>query len=526
VLRVFRTECVIWVTDHTTTRSESEVTMNSAHFIHSPHHPVLVATISFSILLSVQPGDAQTKRRISGTNGASDLGRQVDSCVQTAMSAYDIPGLSVAIVANGEIAYERGFGVKHRVNGGDVDEHTLFRHGSTNKMLTAAGILRLVDQGVIDLDDPVTEYVPELHFAPGRWKADQIQVRHLIANTGAIPSYRTLDGGTLSEWVSTLDEVPLLAQPGAFFNYSNSNFALADMVIERASGMAFKDYMAAEIYLPAGMHHSTRYASEAAASGNASFGHADDGTIYAPDDYSDMVDGFTSAHDFARWAQIMMNGGEEVLSRKSASTMQAPQISLLYRPGGPSSIDGGAYGFGLFVEDFPDGRVVRHGGGIPGWVAQVAWVPSEGFAVVLLANSWSEAFYGLEDAVECILDQAIGFTMPDMRELSDPRWWRYYAGTYAAVFEDGYEFDVVIEFKDGQLLMTAPNPSSPTQSITRALENVHASSFLFRPNSADFWEVTFVPEIGRRPVVKWLRNSRFVGYRSASPRAVGGRFGQ
>jgi CubicO group peptidase (beta-lactamase class C family) len=478
------------------------------------------AAVAVIAVLGVSPIDAQPRKRRSPEGDASSLGSTVGACVQSAMSSNDIPGLAVAVVADGEIAYERGFGVRHREQGGAVDEHTLFRPGSVDKMFTAAAILRLVDRGVVTLDDRVTDYVPELHFAPGRWNADQILVRHLLENSAAIPSFRTLPDGTLSDWVATLDEVPLLAKPGAFFNYSNSNFALADLVVERASGMAIGDYMAAEIYRPAGMRDSTRNGSEAVASGNSSYGYADDGTIYAPDDYAHIFDGFMSAHDIARWAQIMMRGGEEVLSRQSARMAQAPQVPLLFYPGLPAGIDGGSYGYGLFVEDYPDGRVVRHGGGIPGWVSQVAWVPAEGFAVVMLANSWDDAFGGVQNALECVLEGAIGFSMPDMSEPSDPSTWPRFAGTYDAVFEDGFEFEVIVEYRNGELLMTAPDYSNPSQMITRTLENVHASGFLFRPDQSSWWEVTFIPGKGKGPAVRWLRNQRFVGFRKMSPRSA------
>jgi CubicO group peptidase (beta-lactamase class C family) len=470
-----------------------------------------------------QPGAAQTTSRL--TIGAADksIPSIVDSCVQPAMSEYDIPGLAVGVVENGEISYERGYGVRHRDEGGAVDEHTLFRPGSVDKMFTAAAILRLVDQGVVSLNDPVTEYVPELHFAPGRWAADQILVRHLIANTAAIPSFRSSPEGTLSDWVSTLDEVPLLAKPGAFFNYSNSNFALADLVVERASGMEFSDYMVAEIYRPAGMRDSTRNGSEARESGNYSFGHADDGTIYAPDDYAHLFDGLMSAHDIARWAQIMMNGGEEVLSRKSEFMAQTPRVPLLGDPSRPIGIDGGSYGFGLYVDEYPAGKVVSHTGGIPGWVANVAWVPASKFAVVMLANSWDDAFGGVQEAVECVLEGTIGFSMPDMSEPSEPETWSAYAGTYDAIFEDGYEFEVVVEYEDGELQMTAPNPNDPSQSITRTLEYIHASTFLFRPDSSGWWPVTFVPGKGKPGPVRWLRNQRFVGLKSILPRRAAGR---
>jgi CubicO group peptidase (beta-lactamase class C family) len=476
-----------------------------------------VVLISVWILLGAEVGAAQEARREPGNETKAALGATVDACVQDAMSQFDIPGLAVAVVDGGEIAYERGYGVKHRDLGGAVDEHTLFRHGSVGKMFTAAAILRLVDQGVVDLSDPVTEYVPELHFAPGLWSATQMRVRNLIDNTAGIPSYRSSPEGTLSDWVLTLDEVPLLGRPGAFFNYSNSNFALADLVVERASGMSFNDYVEAEIYRPAGMVDSTRHPSMAVANGNFSFGHADQGQIYAPDDYVELVDGFTSAHDLARWAQVMMSKGAYVLSGRSSALAQTPRAPLLHYAGRPTSIGGGAYGFGLFVDEYPDGQVVWHSGGIPGWVTYVGWVPGETFAVAILANSWPNAFNGAQQAYACILENGIDFTMPDMSEPSDPSTWSRYADVYDAVYEDGFEFEVVVEYANGELLMIAPDPNNPAQRITRTLENIHASTFRFWANQ-DYWlDMTFVPGKGEPAPVRWLRNQRVVGLRRLSP---------
>ena len=484
---------------------------------------VLTVTITWYCLLVVQPGAAQSADPPSLIDVESDLAPVVDACMQTAMEYFDIPGLAVAVVMDGEIAYERGYGIKHRQQGGAVDEHTLFRHGSVGKMFTAAAVLRLVDEGRIDLDDPVTEYVPELQFAPGRWSADQIEVRHLIANTAAVPSYRTLFDGSLSEWAATLVDVPLLAMPGAMFNYSNSNFALAGLVVERASGMSFNDYAEAELYRPAGMHDATQLPAQAVASGNYSYGHADDGTVYAPDDYVEMVDGFVSAHDLALWARLMMAGGGDVLSASSCGAAQQPQVSMHHEAGRPTSIGGGSYGFGLFIDQYPSATVIGHSGGIPGWVAHVYWVRSERFALAMLANSWPNAFNSLWDAVECISEAAVGVTMPDTSEPSDPATWPLYAGTYYAVFEDGFTFDVVIEMEDDTLYMTAPNPSDPTETITRALENLHDSTFRFRPDPENWWDVTFLPIGGNTTPVRWIRNIRFVGRKAIAPRQVASR---
>ena len=113
-----------------------------------------------------QEGDSKARKNeqygLAGIDQEVAIGSTVDSCVQEAMVQYDIPGLAVGILVDGEFTYERGYGVKHRDQGGAVDEHTLFRHGSVGKMLTAAAILRLVDQGAVDLNDPVTEWVAYL----------------------------------------------------------------------------------------------------------------------------------------------------------------------------------------------------------------------------------------------------------------------------------------------------------------------------------------------------------------------------
>jgi hypothetical protein len=230
-----------------------------------------------------------------------------------------------------------------------------------------------------------------------------------------------------------------------------------------------------------------------------------------------------SAHDIARWAQIMMDGGGEMLSRKSAFLAQTPRVPLLGDPSRSTGIGGGSYGFGLYVDEYPAGTVVSHTGGIPGWISNVAWVPASKFAVVMLANSWENAFGGVQEAVECVLEGTIGFSMPDMSEPSDPSTWSTYAGTYDAIFDDGYEFEVVVEFEDGQLLMTAPNPSDPSQSITRTLENIHASTFLFRPESSSWWPITFVRGKGKPAPVRWIRNQRFVGLKRVVPRRASGR---
>jgi CubicO group peptidase (beta-lactamase class C family) len=465
---------------------------------------------------------ASTSPLVAGSP-SQELAEQVDQCVATSMAAWDIPGLAVAVVYQGELAHERGYGVKHRTEGGAVDQHTLFRHGSTGKMFTAAAIMRLVDQGLVDLDDPVTEYVPELHFATGSWTADQMKLRHLLTNSGAIPSFRIASEMTLSEWAETLDEVPLLARPGELFNYSNSNFALAGLVVERASGRQFTDFVATEVYQEAGMLDSTFYLDEAMANGNVSFGHADDGSVYAPDDYFYWIEAasgvsFSSAHDLALWAQQMLADGGHLLSRSSAKSMQAPQVQRYTPSFAGWSRDGGFYGLGLFVDSYPEATIVWHDGGVPGWVGHLSWTLEKRFAVALLANSWPSGFNGLTEIAKCIYRSVPGIEMPDMSEPSPTDTWSGFAGTYDAVFEDGGEFEVTVFIENETLRMTAPDPANPDRTITRSLESINGPVFRFWAHTGSYWDLTFLRQKASGSAYRWLRNQRFVGLGRLQPR--------
>lgn len=128
--------------------------------------------------------------------------------------------------------------MKHRVHGGPVDVQTLFRSGSIQKMMTAAAVLAQRDEGILDLDEPVTALIPELSFA-GPYPAGEISVWNLLTHTGAVPDLAELNCGTDDGTLSTsgagdLDDVFLFAPAGSFWNYTNAGYSLAGLVAERA----------------------------------------------------------------------------------------------------------------------------------------------------------------------------------------------------------------------------------------------------------------------------------------------------
>ncbi len=202
------------------------------------------------VTLDLGPGFPLSRRGLhltAGTAAASTVDEAIAQCVESDMEAVGAPGAAVTVMLDGAVIFDRGFGYKHRNRPDRVDSDTRFRIGSATKMFTAAAVLQQVEVGLVDLDAPVTDWIPELRLS-GQWPAELITVRHLLTHSSALPDYYEDPLGpvgdeALGEWAGGLDGVQLHAPPGTFWNYSNPGFSLAGLVAERASGIPFRDLL-------------------------------------------------------------------------------------------------------------------------------------------------------------------------------------------------------------------------------------------------------------------------------------------
>jgi CubicO group peptidase (beta-lactamase class C family) len=409
-----------------------------------------------------------------------------------------------------------------------VDSGTRFRIGSVTKVLTAAAVMQQVDDGLVDLDDPVTSWVPELSTS-GQWPAETIGVRHLVTHTAAIPDhYEDPLGPTgdeaLSVWAAGLDGVRLHAPPGTFWNYSNPGFSLAGLVAERSSGLPYRELMATRILGPAGMSGTTFDPAEVIASGNYSWGHhpESDGTttIYAPDDYESRVgdpagQAFSTAEDLASWALLLIDGGGGVLSPSSAAAMQDRQVYL-------DLIPEFHYGLGVFAERYKGLDVRQHGGNVFGWGAYLLWVPNGRFVVSILGNTT----YYLRDAAYCIVDAVLEPEHEDPPDdPTDPETWVVYEGSYDFMDNRGNFFEADVELDGDRLFAVFPNPADPSLPTRKELTQLFFDTFsmeAFVEGERDF-ELTFIARDSPWSRRMWLRNQWFVGRRIPAPRGTDGR---
>lgn len=174
---------------------------------------------------------------------------RIDACVRAEMASRGIYGAGIAVARDGEVIFERAYGKKHRDLPDLVDVHTQFRIGSTTKTLTAVALMQQVDAGMIDLDQPITKYLPGFELAqPGQ--AEAITVRDLLRHASGLHDtsafdesdlFGPTDPGAMGRWVDEQRGQAPYAPPGRFWNYSSANYMYAGHILELVAGMSYQD---------------------------------------------------------------------------------------------------------------------------------------------------------------------------------------------------------------------------------------------------------------------------------------------
>lgn len=368
----------------------------------------------------------------------------VEDRVAGAMERARMPGVAVAVVVGDEIVYARGFGVTAADSGRPVGPETLFRIGSLTKPLTGTLVMRLVERGVLDLDRPVSAYLPWLELAePGA--AARVTLRMLLSHTSGLASggegTGPCDAGAAERYARTvLPRVPMVAPPGVVHSYSNHGVALAGHVAEIAAGAPYAELMREHVFDPLGMVSTTFDPVEAAgrdlawphAAGAdgapAADRRAEDNRAYRPAGFA-----FSSSLDLASFAAMQMNGGRfrgrQVLAANSVAEMQRPHAPAF----GP--MPGMAYCLTFNSVPRDGSRVVGHGGaGGSGYGARLEMAVERRVAVVVLVN-WLPPELPLRQLAYGLLDELLGLP-PEARPAPvepDRSRWPAYTGTYRGI---------------------------------------------------------------------------------------------
>ena len=203
-------------------------------------------------------GQAATDAPVATDRTADALFRELDDRIETAMQRYKVPGVAVGVWWQGR-EHLRGFGVTNVEHPRPVDADTLFRIGSTTKTFTATAMMRLVEQGRVDLEAPVRRYVPDLALADEA-VASSVKVRQLMNHSAGWlgDDYGDFGRGddALARYVAAMKQLPQLTPPGQVFAYNNAAFVVAGRLIELLTGKPYETALRELVLDPLGLKHS------------------------------------------------------------------------------------------------------------------------------------------------------------------------------------------------------------------------------------------------------------------------------
>ncbi|MGD9666642.1 MAG: serine hydrolase domain-containing protein [Synergistaceae bacterium] len=294
---------------------------------------------------------------------------------------------TVAVMDGGKIVYSEGFGAADRTAGRSVDRSTRFNIGSTSKMFVVVSVLLLVDEGKINLDDPVVKYIPDFVMKDQRYR--DITVRMLFNHSSGLPGSSFLfgyvpEGDPHRMLLERMKESNLKHDPGVIGIYCNDGFTFAEIIVERVSGQKFINFLEKRVFQPLGMKDTTVSIGESG--GNIShFYDPETGKKYPPEVILVLAAGGLSstAEDLCRFADSFCPGGKNILSKRSIDEIlksQPTPFSAGLR--GPVILDSFGWDYSSLPAYEENGiRVYSKGGGTGAYSTGLQVIPEKRLAV-------------------------------------------------------------------------------------------------------------------------------------------------
>jgi CubicO group peptidase (beta-lactamase class C family) len=337
----------------------------------------------------------------------------LDAYVARAMTTFQVPGLALTVVKDGQVVVAKGFGVKKLGDPAPVDARTLFGIGSNTKLFTATALGLLVEEGKIDWDAPVVRYLPAFQMWDP-YVTRELTVRDLLVHRSGLG----LGAGDLLWWpASTYDRKEIarrlrFIQPATSFRsayaYDNVLYLVAGEVIEAVSGQSWEDFVSSRILAKVGMTGSNVRHSAAVATGNIATPHAEVQGVVRPikpfdSDNTNAAGGVnSSAEDMAKWLLVQLAHGKLANGSRLFSEATWQQLTTIVTPmpsGNPPPelaalrANFRGYALGLDVRDYRGRKLLNHTGGLPGYVSRVLMIPDLGVGIAVFTNQESgEAF--------------------------------------------------------------------------------------------------------------------------------------
>lgn len=324
---------------------------------------------------------------------------EIDKKIPQLLQDFTVPGAAIAIIENGEIILQRGYGFSNIEKEIKVNGKTGFNIGSISKTIAAWGVMKLVEEGKIDLDAPAEKYLTRWHLPESEFNSNEVTIRRLLSHTAGL-SLHGYPGWSPKDKLPTIEEslngknngpgrVEIIMEPGTKYKYSGGGFSILQLIIEEVTGQKFEDYMQAQILNPLGMTNSSYKIDDKIMTASSleydRFGELIDFELFTAQAAAGL---HITIEDFTRFAFANLYGLKDrekynpVLSKDIIRQMMKPVPEAKGRFG---------YGLGYMIESIPKTSILLggHRGANTGWQAIFNVDPLTNNGFVMITNGGS-----------------------------------------------------------------------------------------------------------------------------------------
>ena len=362
----------------------------------------------------------------------------IDRFVAEQLAIWEVPGCAVAAVQDGQVVLAAGWGQRDLDTKLPVTADTLFAIGSTTKAFTAATVGALVDDGLLDWERPLRDYVPEIQLHDPV-VSDRLTVVDLLSHRSGLPRHEMVwlghPGRSRAELVRRLRFLPLSKDLRQAFQYCNLGYLAAGYAVEVLSGTPWEDYLRGRLLTPLGMGRSNLSVDEMSADPDHATAYERRQGVVVPVPQRPITalapaGAINScAADLTRWLLAQLGDGQldgqAVMSAATVARQHEPHIVLPEDRTFPASTRH-AYGLGWFVGRYRGHRLLEHGGGIDGFLTECMLLPDDGIGVAVMTNTTSSVMTPV--VAYRILDELLGLEPLDWFSSFKPRYDTIMAG--------------------------------------------------------------------------------------------------
>ncbi len=361
---------------------------------------------------------------------AQSAPKDLDAAIARMVQQFGQPGAAIAVVRDGKVVFQQGWGVRTVGRPEKVDAHTRFQVASNSKAMTAGALAILVEEGKLSWDDRVIDHLPWFRLGGDGYVTREFRVRDLLCHRSGL----SLGQGDLLIFGSDYSSGEIarrlryLTPPNTFragYAYDNVLYLVAGELVQAVSGMPWEEFVAQRILRPLGMTETAPALARIDLSANVASAHdrRDGQPVVVPHDsvVNALAAGgvVASVADWTRWMQLQLDsgrvdGGTRLWSPAATRTMWEPHVSLPIGEAPPGLAflkpNFAGYGLGWFLRDYRGVKLVWHDGGLQGMLSRTILVPEKRLGIVVFTNGMTLAYQALGWTV---LDWALGAPKTD-----------------------------------------------------------------------------------------------------------------